>query len=494
MRDPATGKDFELQLHIDRSVKPVQTRPRNKPFHLLEQIDKLIQKKLEGGQIEEVTGEPTEWLSETVIVPKGDTGEIRMCTDMKEANRAILREPHEMPNLETLLYNANGMKFGAKLDLNSAFESWDESKQQMVDTIKNGMIKSIGYFDTKWNTVLTADASPVGLSGILTQENPKDPNDIKVITHVSRKLSETETRYSQIEKEALACVWACERLQLYLLGNKFVLFTDNRAVFLILKNPLSKPPARILRWELRLRGFDFTVKHRPGIGNISDFLSRHPMDLTAENKVENEACINAIVQYSMPTRVSKTELLSELKQDKVMVKLTEMIKNSKFDKTDKDVQPFNRVFDELTVTSEGLILRQENLVIPASFTARVVDLAHQAHLGIVRIKRLIRSKVWFPGIDAMVESKVKTCMGCQAVERTGASPAPLQMSKLPRAPWIELSLDCFGPIAPTGEYLLVLVDDYSRFVIVEVITATSAEVVTRKLEYVFSLFGNPECS
>jgi transposase InsO family protein len=113
-------------------------------------------------------------------------------------------------------------------------------------------------------------------------------------------------------------------------------------------------------------------------------------------------------------------------------------------------------------------------------------------MGMNRIKRLVRSKVWFPGIDAMVEDKVKRCMGCQAVERTGASPAPLQMSVLPRAPWVELSIDFFGPIAPTLEYILVLVDDYSRFVIAEVISTTSADVVIRKLEYIFSLFGNVE--
>jgi transposase InsO family protein len=92
----------------------------------------------------------------------------------------------------------------------------------------------------------------------------------------------------------------------------------------------------------------------------------------------------------------------------------------------------------------------------------------------------------------MVEDKVKRCMGCQAVERSGASPAPLQMSVLPRAPCVELSIDFFGPIAPTMEYILVLVDDYSRFVIAEVISTTSADVVIRKLEYIFSLFGNVE--
>ena len=44
-------------------------------------------------------------------------------------------------------------------------------------------------------------------------------------------MSETEQRYSQIEKEALACVWALERLQMYLMGRKFKLFTHFQQFF-----------------------------------------------------------------------------------------------------------------------------------------------------------------------------------------------------------------------------------------------------------------------
>ena len=49
----------------------------------------------------------------------------------------------------------------------------------------------------------------------------------------SGKFSDTEQRYSQVEREALAVVLACEKFQLYLLGRHFHLVTDNRAVQLI---------------------------------------------------------------------------------------------------------------------------------------------------------------------------------------------------------------------------------------------------------------------
>jgi hypothetical protein len=236
----------------------------------------------------------------------------------------------------------------------------------------------------------------------------------------------------------------------YLLGHKFRLITDNRAVFLIFRNPLSKPPARILRWDLRLRSFNFEVKHRPGIGNIADFLSRHPMNIGDMDAVETEHYINSIVTYAVPKRVNESELLDSTLKDPALSKLSEMVKTGRFDKQDEDVRGFAKVFNELTITGEGLALRNDKLFIPSGLKEKIVNLAHEAHLGMVRIKRLIRSMVWFPGINQMVESKVKHCMACQATDPSGTGLRPMEMSPMPKAPWVNLSIDFFG--FPTSAY------------------------------------------
>lgn len=85
-------------------------------------------------------------------------------------------------------------------------------------------------FQVGQSYVLVSDASPVGLGGVLLQEQMT--GEFKPIAYISRSLSPAETRYSQIEREA--CVWATERFHNYLCGREFSLFTDNKPLVSLL--------------------------------------------------------------------------------------------------------------------------------------------------------------------------------------------------------------------------------------------------------------------
>ena len=61
---------------------------------------------------------------------------------------------------------------------------------------------------------------------MLQQYNPINPKERHIVCCISRMLNEIERRYIQCEKEALAVVWGCERLWIYLLGRPFVIETD----------------------------------------------------------------------------------------------------------------------------------------------------------------------------------------------------------------------------------------------------------------------------
>jgi hypothetical protein len=169
----------------------------------------------------------------------------------------------------------------------------------------------MSHFDTSKETSILVDASPVGLyncqSAILTQYDPKQ-NAYNIIAYASRALCPVEKRYSQTEKEALAIVWSIEHFYLYVFGATFILITDHKPLELIYNNPLSRPPARIERWFLRLQQYDSQAIYKKGGDNPADFLSRHPEPKVPKRSMAEEymnfVTVNA-VQAAIPLTVIK---------------------------------------------------------------------------------------------------------------------------------------------------------------------------------------------
>ena len=107
----------------------------------------------------------------------------------------------------------------------------------------------------------------------------------------------------------------------------------------------------------------------------------------------------------------------------------------------------------------------------------------------MKTKQLLHEKIWFPRIDDSVKQKLDKCIACQA-NNSGNHPDPLQMSPLPPEPWHTVHMDFRGPF-PTGEYLFVIIDAYSRFPEVDIVHSTSASAIVPRMDRVFCTHGNP---
>ena len=114
-------KDYKVKLHVDPSVPPVAQPPRRIPFHLRKKVSKELEILDREGIIEKVES-ATPWVSPVVVVPKPqDLEAIRLCIDMRMANRAIIREWHVTPTIEEIVQDLNGATVFSKLDLRSAY-------------------------------------------------------------------------------------------------------------------------------------------------------------------------------------------------------------------------------------------------------------------------------------------------------------------------------------------------------------------------------------
>ena len=113
-------KGCNITLHVDPQCEPVAQPVRRVPFGYKDKVTPLVERLVAEDIIEPVEGVGSRWVSPIVIVPKSN-GEVRMCIEMRQANKAIVRERYPIPTVQEMLEEMNGAKVFSKLDLRQGF-------------------------------------------------------------------------------------------------------------------------------------------------------------------------------------------------------------------------------------------------------------------------------------------------------------------------------------------------------------------------------------
>lgn len=154
---------------------------------------------------------------------------------------------------------------------------WTEKEEEAFRTLVDELLKRpiLRVPDLSLPFVLRTDASDVGIGAVLLQ-----PHDgiLHPVAFASRKLSPAEQRYSAVERECLAIVWAVsKKFKLYLYGKEFIIESDHQPLRALMQNPLTN--SRVMRWALALQEYHFKVQHIKGRENSgADYFSRVPVD------------------------------------------------------------------------------------------------------------------------------------------------------------------------------------------------------------------------
>ncbi|XP_041940375.1 uncharacterized protein K02A2.6-like [Alosa sapidissima] len=375
--------------------------------------------------------------------------------------------------------------------------TWTPEAQKSFDTVKELIVNSpaLSLFNPELPTVVTTDASDYGLGAVLTQMHPDGSE--KTVAFASRTLTQAERKYSTVEKEALGCVWATEKWRTYLWGRHFTLRTDHSPLTTLLASKgQGRAGMRIARWSSRLLSFTYDLQYKPGRENVTaDCLSRLPLP-HSEPSLEEDI---EVALTSTLTAVTDAEFKAACTSCPVQTQLRGLL-TSTWPASAKHLtpalQPFFKLRYELSLQGDCVVRGPHRLVVPDSLQSKFISLAHDTHQGIVRTKQRLREAYWWPGMDAQVETAIKSCITCQSHDKSAVTHTPpLQPVPYPDGAWEKVAIDIVGPFerAPIDcRFAVTLIDYHSKWPEVAFLSHATSQTVIQFLSSVFSREGDPK--
>ena len=376
---------------------------------------------------------------------------------------------------------------------------WEEGERKAYEELKRMVIEEeMAFFNSKLPTELYVDAGPDGCSSFLTQLH-KD-GTIKLVRCDSHAFTNEELQLSHLEKEAFACVWACKTNHIYVYGRRFDLITDALAVKKIFEEDKTRKrtPIRFIRWKSDLSVYNVRFIHREGSKNIADYLSRrfqrphNEINVIPVQATSTEELINAIVEECLPSQISINELITATNNDMQIMEVKRALKLKKWgnDIDGSLIKPFKSVWNELSVSINGVLMRNDIIVIPSSLQAKIIDHAHEGHMGMQLCKRLLRNICWFPTMDTMIDKTIEDCVPC-AANTLSVTTEPIIVTTMPANPWEIVALDHTSK-SPTNDYGLGVVDEGSRTTIIKIAKDLTSATAITLCNNIFAKHGIPK--
>ena len=352
-------------------------------------------------------------------------------------------------------------------------------------------------FDPNLPVELLTDASrSCGLGYCLLQR--EENGTPRLLECGSRSLKPAEKNYATIELELLAAVYAMKKCDYYLRGlQEFMLLTDHRPLIGIFKKPLMEVAnGRLQRLREKIVDYSFKAKWVPGKDHsIADALSRAPVFPADDGEesfedIDDNMCLRVAEDPRMQVLFDAAaednnykQVVSALREGKNVQKLP----------TTHPAQSYANVWTELSLLDDmedTLMAVGDRVVVPHHARAKVLELLHLPHSGLVKTKKAAQQLYYWPGINNSIKQLIGSCSECQAMKPSLPKEPMLKSARSDPllSPMSHVGVD-LADIA--GKDYLIMVDRYSGFPFAAQLKRTDTATVTAKMKSWFMDFGIP---
>ena len=265
--------------------------------------------------------------------------------------------------------------------------AWESKQQNAFEAIKRVImtLPVLAYFDKTKKHTIQCDASKKGLGAVLLQES-------KPVMYMSRALTETEQRYSNIERELLAIVFALERLNHHTFGRTITVQSDHQPLQSIWKKLIASTSPRLQRLLLRLAHYDIDIEFLCGKENvIADALSRVcPLQSINSKTKESNIDIIPVHHIMQNAQISQTrlqELRLATQSDPTLCSLSKTIHEgwpqSKKDCPEQVLEFWD--FRQEMSEENGILYKSHRLIVPHSKRLETLKVLHMGHYAIEKM-------------------------------------------------------------------------------------------------------------
>lgn len=363
---------------------------------------------------------------------------------------------------------------------------WEEDQKNAVAKLKKNLCEApvLKFFDVKKQVTIQTDASQNGLGACLMQEGHP-------IAYASKSLTETEGRWSQIEKEMYGIVYAVEHFNQYTYGRQVLIQTDHKPLVPIMKKEINKVTHRLQRMILKLMRYDLQVTYVPGKELfLADTLSRAFQKDPVEDDPELCVVVHQVAKYLSVSPQKQEETRKATKEDetlKIVLKYHQEGWPTHIRDVHLHARPFWKVRGELS-EHDGLLFMSERLVVPLSMRSKMLTSIHEGHQGIEKCKTKARTVLYWPGMDQQIEEIVQKCSTCEKFQNSNQK-EPLLPETIPDRPWQKIASDIFEF---KGKSYLVIFDYFSKWLEIEPLSGKTSKDLIQKFKTAFSRHGVPE--